>query len=395
MRSVVALVVLVALVGLLPLAGQDGSFDAEWQRLKRGREYGPAKTGSISYQFATVDGVAFETDIDVPASYDPVRKWPVRVQLHGGVSRPLERRRPRAYPLAPSNPEITVYPRGWTDAQWWHANQVDNILRVLDRLKREYNVDESRVYVTGFSDGATGAFFFGMRAPTPFCAIMPLHGSVAVLAHPATRADGQMYPANLVNRPLFATNGARDPLYPAAAIMPMMTALERAGVEMMYLPLPDAGHDLSWWPAGREYFEKFLAQHPRKPHPARLSWETERTDRYNRVDWLVITALGKTTADQPLDDVNPGGFPRARPSGRLDVVRTGNTFEARTRGVRRFMLLLSPDAIDFARPVKVVVNGRTVFDGNVVKDRATLRRWADRDNDRDVLYAAELNVEVQ
>lgn len=391
MRSVV----LVALVGLLPLAVQDGGFDAEWQRLKRGRTYAPAKTGSITYQFASVDGVAFETDLDIPGTYDPTRKWPVRVQLHGGVNRPLERRRPRPYALSASKPEITVYPRGWGEAQWWHGNQVDNILRVLDRLKREYNVDESRVYVTGFSDGATGAFFFGMRVPMPFCAIMPLHGSLEVLAHPLTRADGQMYPRNLVNRPLFATNGARDRLYPAAAMMPMIAMLERAGVEMVYLPLPEAGHDLAWWPAGREHFERFLAQHPRQPHPARLSWETERTDRYNRVDWLVITALGKTAADQPLGDVNPGVFPRPRPSGRVDVVRNGNTFDARTRGVRRFTLLLSPDAIDFAQPVKVVVNGRTAFEGMVARDRGTLRRWAERDNDRDVLYGAELDVEVK
>jgi predicted esterase len=392
MRSVL----LVSLVGLLPLGIQErGGFDAEWERLKRGRTYPPAKTGSIAYQFASIDGVPFETDIDVPASYDPARKWAVRVQLHGGVSRPLERRRPRPYALAASKPEITVYPRGWVDAQWWHGNQVDNVLRVLDRLKREYNVDESRVYVTGFSDGATGAFFFGMRAPTPFCAIMPLHGSVEVLAHPLTRADGQMYPRNLVNRPLFATNGARDPLYPAAAMTPMMTLLERAGVEMVYIALPQAGHELSWWPAERERFESFIAQHPREPHPVRLSWEVERTDRYNRVDWLLITSLGTTASDQPLDDLNAGVFPRLRPSGRVDVVRAGNTFEARTRGVKRFVLLLSPDVIDFARPVKVVVNGRTAFDGQVAKDRATLRRWADRDNDRDVLYAAELDVEVK
>jgi poly(3-hydroxybutyrate) depolymerase len=392
MRSVV----FVALLGVFSLSTQNpDAFDAEWERLKRGRTYAPAKTGSVTYQFASVDGVAFETEIDVPAAYDPTRRWPVRVQLHGGVNRPLERRRPRAYPLSASKPEITVYPRAWNAAQWWHANQVDNIFRVLDRLKREYNVDESRVYVTGFSDGATGAFFLGMRAPTPFCAIMPLHGSLEVLANPATRPDGQMHPANLVNRPLFATNGGRDPLYPAAAIAPTMKLLERAGVTMVYLPVPEAGHDLSWWPAGREHFERFLTKHPRQPHPARLSWEAERTDRYNRVDWLVITALGKTPADQPLDDVTAGVFPRPRPSGRVDVVRTGNSFEARTRGVRRFTLLLSPDAIDFAKPVAVVVNGRTVFEGKIEKDRGTLRKWAERDNDRNVLYGAELDVEVK
>jgi predicted esterase len=392
MRSVF----LVSLLALLPLAREErADFDADWQRLKHGREYRPAKTGTITYRFAVVEGSSFETTIDIPETYDPARRWPVRVQLHGGVSRPLEGRPPRRYGLVSSVPEIQAHPSGWTDAQWWQSNQVENILKVLDRLKREYNVDESRVYLTGFSDGGTGAFFFGMRVPTPFCAIMPLHGSLAVLAHPATRADGQMYPGNLVNRPIFATNGGRDPLYPAAAMIPMMEMLERAGAELVYIALPAAGHDLTWWPSERERFEYFVAQHPRSAHPARLSWETERTDRYNRVDWLVITELGSTPSDQRLDDLHAGVFPRPRPSGRVDVSRTGNSFEARTRGVRRFTLLLSPDVVDFSKPVTVLVNGKTAFQGFVNKDRRTLLKWAERDNDRGVLYGAEVGVEVK
>jgi predicted esterase len=387
--------VVVALLGAFAAGQASSDFDVEWERLKRGRQYRPAKTGSITYRVASIDGGSFETLVEIPESYDPAHRWPVRVQLHGGVARPLEGRKPRTYSLASSTPEITVYPRAWTEAQWWHRNQVENIFTVLERLKHEYNVDESRVYVTGFSDGGTGAFFFGMRAPTPFCAIMPLHGSLAVLAHPATGADGQMYPGNLVNRPMFATNGARDPLYPAAAMMPMMETLERAGVDLVYLALPLAGHDLQWWSAERERFEFFVSQHARQPHPARLSWETERTERYNRVDWLVINELGTTSSDQPLPDVNPIRFPRTRPSGRVDVSREANSFEARTRGVKKFTLLLSPDVVDFAKPVKVVVNGRPAFEGAIAKDRGVLRKWAERDDDRTMLYGAELVVEVK
>src|SRR5688572_23108142 len=107
----------------------------------------------------------------------------------GSFARPLDRARPRRpNAFAGALPQIYVYPRAWAEAQWWHGRQVDNILNVLEKLKREYNVDESRVYVTGFSDGGTGAFFLGMRAPTPFSAIMPLHGNIGVLANPAVGA---------------------------------------------------------------------------------------------------------------------------------------------------------------------------------------------------------------
>jgi membrane-associated protease RseP (regulator of RpoE activity) len=87
-------------------------------------------------------------------------------------------------------------------------------------------------------------------------------------------------------------------------------------------------------------------------------------------------------------------FARRGPSGRVDVVRRGNTIEARTRGVARFTLLLSPDVVDFARPVVVTVNGRPVHDAVVRQDVATLLTWAARDDDRTMLYGAAVPVVV-
>jgi hypothetical protein len=54
--------------------------------------------------------------------------------------------------------------------------------------------------------------------------------------------------------------------------------------------------------------------------------------------------------------------------------------------------LISPDAFDLSKPIKVVANGRVVFDGRVEPSLATLLKWAARDNDRTMLFAAELHV---
>ncbi len=82
-------------------------------------------------------------------------------------------------------------------------------------------------------------------------------------------------------------------------------------------------------------------------------------------------------------------------SGRVDLVRRGNTIDAKTRGVTHFTLLLSPDQCDFAQPIHVTVNGRPVFDGLVAKSLATLMKWAARDNDRTMLFGAEVPVSVK
>jgi len=65
-----------------------------------------------------------------------------------------------------------------------------------------------------------------------------------------------------------------------------------------------------------------------------------------------------------------------------------------TRGVAAFTLLLSPDQFDFSKPITVIANGRTVFNGRVQKDLRALMKWAAADNDRTMLFGAELHVDL-
>jgi hypothetical protein len=44
--------------------------------------------------------------------------------------------------------------------------------------------------------------------------------------------------------------------------------------------------------------------------------------------------------------------------------------------------------------VRVVANGRTVFDGRVQKDVRTLTKWAAIDNDRTMLFGAEIKIDL-
>jgi hypothetical protein len=212
-------------------------------------------------------------------------------------------------------------------------------------------------------------------------------------------AVGDVFPTNLRNKPFFVVNGGRDPLYPASNVGPIVEHLKEKGVEVVYKPQPNGVHNTAWWPEVKESFEAFVRSHPRNPLPDRLTWETNGSSIDNRAHWLVVDKVAP--ADRhvpPLDDVNlvtdagPMMFDNAHRSGRVDLVRAGNTVTATTRGVAGFTLLISPDAFDLTQPVKVVANGRTVFDGRVDASLATLLKWAARDNDRTMLFAAELHL---
>jgi hypothetical protein len=268
---------------------------------------------------------------------------------------------------------------------------------------------------------------------------------------------------------------------------PLIAHLKKAGVDIDYRPQAGAGHNTAWWPEVKDAFETFVREHPRKPLPDRLTWETSTAAAHNRAHWLVIEALRTAKSEAPsLDDVNvmvgppapdfgartigtrinrvmpgsnadkiglkagdvlvrlngesvhvridlaealedvaPGSeltllvardnkpveltgtyqpaivtpppgllFDRSLPSGRVDLARDANTITAVTRGVSAFTLLLSPDQFDFSKPVRVIANGKTVFEKKVETDLRTLMKWAAVDNDRTMLFGAEIHVDV-
>jgi hypothetical protein len=385
------------------------TLDEAVRRLKLGRPYTAQETGVIPLLNRTADGVEHYYSVNIPPTYDPAQRYQVRFQLHGGIYGRTDNR-PRGTgeigALAGAE-QIYVLPYAWREAPWWGDDQILNLNAILDTLKRKYNIDENRVVLSGVSDGATGAYYIAMRDTTPFASFLPLNGFIMVLANEEID-DGRIFPNNLRNKAMFVVNGGRDRLYPSRRVEPFTRHLMSDGVEIAYHPQPDGEHNTRWWPEVKDLFEKFVADHPRDPHPDRLTWQAA-DGSYNRAHWLVIDELGNVRGEaRDLPDVNrvdpsetdmvQAGdrmFGSLETAGRVDLHRSGNTVEAATMGVAAFTLLLSPDVFDFSQPIKVVANSREVFNAHVEPSVHTLMKWAARDNDRTMLYAAELKISLK
>jgi poly(3-hydroxybutyrate) depolymerase len=394
----------VTLVAALVCAGarqgsaQDAasSFAAAYARLQAGLAYSvDVPTGRLERTRPIASGLVHRYVLIVPDDYDPARRYPVAFYLHGGVSRGDPGPGGawwRNYGVIEGHDRIAVVPLSWNESFWWQASQVESLRGILSDVKRAYNVDENRVFVFGTSDGGTGAYFLAFRDTTPWAAFLPFIGDPRVLLNPANGADGDVHLSNLTNKPLFIVNGETDPLYPVRQIIPFLGALENVSADFEFTAKP-GGHNTQWWPEEEANIERFVAAHPRAPHPERVFWATERTDRYNRAHWLVIDELGALDGDGGrayLASVTAG-----EPAGIVDARRLSNTVTLLAYGVRRLRLLISPDVFDLARPIRVVANGETVFEGRVEPDVETLMRWAAVDEDRTMLYAAEIPLELR
>ncbi len=284
--------------------------DSVWDRLSGGGTFSPrVPKGRLNLEYQTRDRQGHQYTLVVPSTYDPAVPISVRIYLHGGVATETKNNGARWDFERFSSPNgIAIYPSAWRGALWWHPIQMENILGILTDLKHTYNIDENRIHVIGVSDGGTGVFYFAFKNPTPFAGFLPLIGSAAELTNPRMGADGPFYITNLRNAPLFLVNGALDPLYSVREVAPYVALYRQAGVNVVFHPRAETGHDLRWWPQEQPAIDSFISAHPRNPFPSQISWETSRTDRYNRAFWLTIDSLGTTEGDTvfpPLDSIFP------------------------------------------------------------------------------------------
>lgn len=330
---------------------------------------------------AAADGTLFRFVFIVPASYDPARSYPVEFMLHGGVSGP-----PwdaggawwrRGYDAYRNLEQITVMPASWNGHFWWQDSQAENLPAILRLIKQSYNVDENRVYLSGVSDGGTGAYFFAFKQPTEWAAFLPYIGHPGVLRNSQSGGGHALYFENLMNNALFIVNGENDPLYPAASMSPFIDILKEAKINHEFTVIADGGHNTSWMPDELPRINAFKEANVRDPLPDNLIWVADSAQRYNRNAWIRV------------DELAVSGRP-----GLLRVERVGNQFTVTAERVAEFSLLLNPEEVNFNELITVSVNGAMLFNGQVLQDANTLLNHAANALDRSQLFTAELRLQV-
>ncbi len=108
------------------------------------------------------------------------------------------------------------------------------VIEALRSLMKTEPIDSSRVYVIGQSMGGVGTWAAAARYPELFAAAVPVCGAWDV-------ADA----SNMVNVPIWAFHGDKDPTVPVRFSRELTEAVKKAGGTVKYTEYPDVGHD-SW-----------------------------------------------------------------------------------------------------------------------------------------------------
>lgn len=228
-------------------------------------------------------------ELYVPTKYNPKKKYPIVIGLHGTgeIQEPISavlKKMDMATVWAKDSEEghnecLVLAPQctiryneedNWTslnqfivkhsESPFWPMPQLTVLWRLLEKLKKDYSIDDKRIYLTGVSSGAFGAYVFAMDHPKAFAGLVVAAGA----ANPARAAE-------LKGTPMWIFHAADDPLIvPSYTLDPTIKAFDKVGVKYKLTRYPEK---LIFWQS------------------AHFCWEVLYKDKEMR-DWLFSQRIG-------------------------------------------------------------------------------------------------------
>jgi phospholipase/carboxylesterase len=173
----------------------------------------------------------------VPEYYTPDRAWPLVMALHGGSGNGRGflwnwLRDARSFGAILVAPTAT----GSTWALMGHDMDTPNLARILDLVRSRWNIDRTKLLITGMSDGGTFCYVTGLESGSPFTHLAP----VAASFHPlmAEIADAE----RLRGLPVYLVHGRLDWMFPVQVARQTRQLLSAAGADVTYRELDDLSH---------------------------------------------------------------------------------------------------------------------------------------------------------
>jgi predicted peptidase len=198
-----------------------------------------------------------------PEGYDPAKKYPMILFLHGAGERgkdneaqlkhggslftnPENRKKFPAIVVAPQCPKIDFWARigfrqgdslgGFTFPSEQPIGKALNLVSMLvDSMVAGKNVNTQKVYVGGLSMGGMGTFELLWRKPKTFAAAFPICGG----------GDSQKVTEYASGFPVWVFHGDADKTVSVSNSRLMVGALKAAGARVKYTEYPGVAHN-SW-----------------------------------------------------------------------------------------------------------------------------------------------------
>ncbi len=343
------------------------------------------------------NGKSYPYALFLPKSLKQNEKVPLIVVLHGLgssganiISKWVER----------SNKEFAVLCPTYPMGAWWAQPAEEMVLGLIDQTREQYNIDSGRIFLTGLSNGAIGAYMIGMFYPDRFAGLIPIAGSIT--------PRYMHFLVNLRNTPIYMIQGAHDPVFPIQLSRRVHKILSDMKYPVLYREHGErgtahGGHFLpeSEVPAMMEWMRNQKRQS--NPNVVRM---TREGNHLGPIHWARLVKGRNLALLELPGPENPNPVKRDGKIATLFATRKGNNyFEVMGQHIIEYDLYFNTETVDFDKPVTITtqrirVHGNKLIPGEkktsykkkLEKDLAVLLYGYKNFHDPNRLYDARVSI---
>jgi predicted esterase len=326
--------------------------------------------------------------VQLPPDYHPGRAYPVLFVLHEAAGKPADLLN-RWSLLAARNGYFLVAPE-WDSAGNTVYSYTDveqaTVMDVLRDLRRRFQVDSDRVFVSGFGEGANMAYDVALSHPDQFAGAMPMSGRARYFA--------RQYWRNAQHLPFYAIDGEAD----GDSAKDNRSLFEHwmpKGFNSLYVQYKGRGHD--WFELELPICFDWMGRKKRIsgfPELGKMGINGDEFTSMRPGDSHFYWLSGEDINDHAVNDARRW-HNSISPATLQGVVNPGNQINITCHGFRRVAVWFGLGMVDFEKPVTFFVNGGiSRANRKVTPSLATLLEDFYQRGDRQRLYVAKVDFKI-
>jgi len=369
----------------------------------------PVGVYELSVRLRGAEAAELAVWVSVPKNYDPARRWPLLIALHGANGRAEEMLRTAREALG-ELAEQFIIAAPQDIGRLGLTQPVDLVARpreLVCSLRRQFHLDNDRVFLLGYSLGSHNAWVTAIMHADLFAGLIALASPLQVVA------GDTLYEELLQNvrhvavlfcwgaQDTLGRDGQPDPGGGNAAGNRRMTAVINAlGFRHFEaVEIADAGHEGIKPPPDRL---AALLGFRRERLPSRVRHVFRLPDQSDAYWVSTDRLLGEPLPDGRLRiPIAAGEDPRAAERkwliGRLGMIEAqcqGQTLRLNARRCGHVTVLISEQMLDLREPVTVFRNKKKLYEGLIQPDLRVMLTEAAKTWDFERLYVARLVVPI-
>ena len=312
----------------------------------------------------------------IPKNYSPKQKTTLLLYFKGGWLSRNKIPKDYAKEIVNDNPTfsyldknnvIEIFPALENDLEINYKYGYKHLAGMVAQTKKLFNIDDNKVFLSGFSDGGKTVYMAANLTSTPFACFYPING--AIISSPD-------FP-NYTNRPIYSFVAEKDELTNFKSISTKAEYANKIGANWTLRKIPNEGH--YYFPYQQKILPILFSNLKtvnRNPLPNKIEYNRAFNDDkdFKGIDWIQVKV---NTTKNPNEFHKTDSIETFWANGESYNYRYGlkvgqlkahcfdNTYFLTTSLLDEVTIYVSPLMVNIELPIKVIVNGKEKFNSKV------------------------------